>query len=126
MKVIILPFVILLMLTACSQSKIEEYNAIIDKSTRIEIVYKDLNKRVELDNQQVEVFKDILKRNIEPTIQKKYKAEIQIDLYHKEDRIGFLIVTNKSSNPFVNFGSENLNFGYQLTYGIGQYLNEIK
>ena len=126
MKVIYSIFIAFLTLTACSQTKIDNYNSIIDQATRIEIKFKDSEKEIELDKNQVEIFKDILKRNIEPEIQRKFIADIQIDLYENESRIGFLMITHNESKPFVNFGSDDLNFGFELTYGIGQYLNEKK
>ena len=94
--------------------------------TKIEITFKDSERKVELDKRQVEIFKDIMRRNIEPEIQRKFIADIQIDLYENENRIGFLMITDNESKPFVNFGSDDLNFGFRLTYGIGQYLNEKK
>jgi hypothetical protein len=36
------------------------------------------------------------------------------------------MISENESNPFVNFGSGDLNFGFQLTYGIGMYLDELK
>ena len=126
MKVIYSIFIAFLTLTAYSQTKIDKYNSIIDQATRIEIKFKDSEKEIELDKNQVEIFKDILKRNIEPEIQRKFIADIQIDLYENESRIGFLMITYNESKPFVNFGSDDLNFGFELTYGIGQYLNEKK
>ena len=111
-------------MTACYQSKIDKYISIIDRVTRVEINFKNTGKKIELDKNQVEIFKDILKRNIEPEIQRKFIADIQIDLYANENRIGFLTVTDKVTNPFVNFDSDDLNFGFQMTYEIGQYLNE--
>ncbi len=126
MKNVIFLSAALLTITSCSQSKIDQYNEIIDRTSRIEINYKNLNKKLELDTKQVENFKRILKRNIDPTIQEKFIADIQIDLYDKEGRIGHLMITEFNSKPFVNFGSDDLNFGYPLTYGIGQYLNENK
>lgn len=126
MKAVYSLFIMLLTLTACSQPKIDKYNSIIDRVTKIEITFKDSERKVELDKKQVEIFKDILKRNIEPEIQRKFIADIQIDLYENENRIGFLMITDNESKPFVNFGSDDLNFGFVLTYGIGQYLNEKK
>jgi len=126
MKVIHALFIVLLSLTACSQPKIDKYNSIIDRTTRIEITFKDSARKVEFDKKQVEIFKDILKRNIEPEIQRKFIADAQIDLYEKDGRIGFLMITDNETKPFVNFGSDNLNFGFHLTYGIGMYLNENK
>lgn len=126
MKVIYSLFIVYLSFTACSQSKIDKYNSIIDRVTRIEIIFKDSERKVELDKKQVEIFKDILKRNIESEIQRKFIANIQIDLYENESRIGFLMITDNENNPFVNFGSDKLNFGFHLTYGIGMYLNEKK
>lgn len=124
MKVIHSLFIVFLILTACSQPKIDKYNSIIDRTTRIEITFKDSERKVELDKKQVEIFKDILKRNIEPEIQRKFIADTQIDLYKNDSRIGFLMITDNTTKPFVSFGSDDLNFGFQLTYGIGQYLNE--
>jgi type III secretory pathway component EscR len=126
MRAIHLTFLMFLTLTACSQPKVDEYNSIIDRVTKIEINFKNSERLIELDKNQVEVFKSILKRNIEPEIQRKFIANIQIDLFENESRIGFLMVTENETKPFVNFGSDGLNFGFQLTYGISQYLNEKK
>ncbi len=126
MKVIHKLFIVFLSLTACSQPKIDKYNSIIDRTTRIEITFKDSARKIELDKKQVEMFKDILKRNIEPEIQRKFIADAQVNLYENDGRIGFLMLTDNETKPFVNFGSENLNFGFPMTYGIGMYLNQNK
>ena len=126
MKAIQLIFILFLALTACSDSTINKYNSIVDRVTSIEINFVKSNRTIELDKNQVEIFKDILKRNIEPKLQPEFIADIQIDLFENESLIGSLIITNSETKPFVNFDSGDLNFGFQLTYGIGQYLNEIE
>lgn len=126
MKRLLQILILSLTLTACAQVKVTRYNSIVDQVTRVEIDFKNLDKRIKLDKIQVENFKAILKRNIEPEAQQKFVTDIQVDLYDNESRIGFLMITENQTKAFVNFGSDDLNFGFQLTYGIGQYLNEIK
>lgn len=126
MKRLLQILILSLTLTACAQVKVTRYNSIVDQVTRVEIDFKNLDKRIKLDKIQVENFKAILKRNIEPEAQQKFVTDIQVDLYDNESRIGLLMITENQTKAFVNFGSDDLNFGFQLTYGIGQYLNEIK
>jgi hypothetical protein len=126
MKQLLQILIISLIITTCTPSNVNKYNSRIDRVSRIEIDFKNSDKKIELDKKQVEILKDILKRNIVPEYQRKFVTDIQIDLYDNENRIGFLMITDNSTKPFVNFGSNDLNFGFQLTYGIGQYLNEIK
>ena len=122
----ILILLIITTLTACTQSNNDKYNAIIDKANRIEINYKDSDKTVVLTLGQVKNLKAILKRNIKPDFQRKFVADIQVDIYENDSRIGFLMITDNDPKPFVNFGSDSLSFGFQLTYGLGMYLNENK
>lgn len=126
MRLLIQILIIGLTITSCSETKVNKYNSTIDRVTRIEIYFKSSDNTIELDNSQVQIVKDILKRNIKPEPQRKFISDIQIDLYESENLIGFLMVTENETQPFVNFGSDSLNFGFQLTYGIGQYLNEKK
>ncbi len=126
MKVIQSVLIVFLILTACSKSKIDKYNSIIEQTTRIEITFKDSERKINLDKKQVETLKEILKRNIEPKIQRKFIAQTQIDLFENNSHIGFLMISDKENIQFINFSSDNLNFGFQLTYGIGMYLNEKK
>ena len=119
-------FILLLTLIGCSEIKIRQYNSIVDHADRIEIQFKNSDQKVVLDSDQIESFKSILKRNIEPELSAKFTADIRIDLYDGEDRIGFFLVSENATKPFVNFDSDDLNFSFRLTYGIGRYLAEIR
>ena len=109
-----------------SNKTISRYEKIVDQTDRITIEFKSIDKTVELDKIQVENLKGILISNIGSTSIRKFVADVQINLYSQGNRIGFLMVTENPDKPFVNFGSENLNFGFKLTYGIGRYLNETE
>lgn len=111
---------------SCSDSRISSYEKIINQTDKIQIHFKSSNKSVELNETQVENFKKILKQNVEPTNQKKIIADIQVDFYSDDKRIGFIMITDNSKNPFANFGSDKLSFGFKLTYGIGMFLNDHK
>lgn len=113
-----------LALTSCGPSKTDRYTSIINQTTRIKIEYLKFDEVIELDKSQTEVFKAILKRNVEPENQRKFQADIRVELYDNNEQIGVLTITDNGSTAFVNFDSEDLHFGFLLTYGIGQYLEE--
>jgi hypothetical protein len=117
---------ILLSLFSCIDRRISEYQTILSQVDNIQIEYKPLNKTAELNSGNVKMLKEILTRNIRPTIQRKFKSDTQVNLYSNGEKIGFLMINNDPDLPFVNFCSDKLNFGFQLTYGIGMYLDDIK
>jgi hypothetical protein len=113
------------MLTACNE-KLDQYQEIIDRIDRIDIHYKDINKDTSLSSQQMSTFKKMLVRNIKPNLQTKFNSDIIVHLYLEDKRIAFLQVHISERNPFVNFNSDELNFGFPLTYGLGMFLVELK
>jgi hypothetical protein len=116
----------LLFLFSCTDSRTSDYETIINQVDNIKIEFKSLNKTVELNKEYIPMFKEILIRDIKPTVQQKFKSDTQVDLYSDGQKVGFLMINNNPDKPFVNFGSDKLNFGFGLTYGIGMYLDEIK
>ena len=115
-----------LFLSSCTDRRTSDYETIINKVDNIKIEFKSLNKTVELNKEYVPMFKEILTRNIEPTVQQKFISDTQVDFYSHGQKVGFLMINNNPEMSFVNFGSDKLNFGFGLTYGIGMYLDEIK
>jgi len=126
MKATLYLFILALSLAACTQAKIEKYSSLVDRATYIEINFSESDKTIVLNNNQLHTFKDILRRNIKPKSQRKFTADIHVVLYEKESRLGNLLIINSTTNPFVNFSSDKVDFGFQLTYGIGQFLDELK
>jgi hypothetical protein len=48
-----------------------------------------------------------------------------IDLYNDNDRIGFILINSSSDQPFANFSSDSLGFGFVLPYGIDMFLSNL-
>ena len=115
-----------LIASSCTDDKISEYEKCISQANRIVIEYKLLDKSIKLEKEQIENFKKILVQNINPTTQRKFRADIQIDLYSDDKKLGRLMIADTAQTPFVNFSSDKSTIGFQLTYGIGMFLREIK
>jgi len=91
---------------------------------RIDIHYKNTGRDIRLSTKDVVAFKKVLLRSIKPEMQKEFISDVTVDFYAHDKRIAYFQIYQAPTNPFVNFNSENLNFGFQLTYGIGMFLDE--
>ena len=118
-------FITVIALTSCSDGKLKKYESIVRDADRFEIYYKSTNKTVAVPGQMTTNFKDILTRNVDPEIQRKFINDVKIDIYKGNKQIAFLMITNGDKSPFVNFNSDKLNFGFRLTYGIGQTIDNL-
>jgi hypothetical protein len=114
----------LVVFSSCMDERKVHYYSTVDKVNRVTVEYINQDTIIELEKAQIDNFKEILKRNVQPEHQRKFQADIQVNLYDGKDKVGALLIYNDPDKPFVNFTSEELGFGFQLTYGIGQYLNE--
>jgi hypothetical protein len=112
-------------LASCSDGKLKKYQSIVREADRFEVYYKSTNKTIAVPKQTTANFKDILARNVNPETQRKFINDVKIDIYKGNKQIAFLMVTNGGKSPFVNFNSDKLNFGFQLTYGIGQTIDNL-
>jgi len=70
----------------------------------------------------VEAFKAILIRNIQPEKQRSTISNGDIALFRDSTKIAYLHINTNAKDPFVNFYSGSLNFGFRLTYGIGMFI----
>ena len=99
----------------------EVYNQIVDSADKIEIsklVDNDWKLESEVaGKEELQFLKDVLKRNINPETQRKFKADKKFEIVKDDKVVGQLLILH----PFVNFTSDNLGFGFRLTYGIGMY-----
>jgi len=110
-------------LTACNRIY-DQYKTIINDVDRIDIHYKNTGRDIRLSTKDVVAFKKVLLRSIKPEMQKEFISDVTVDFYAHDKRIAYFQIYQAPTNPFVNFNSENLNFGFQLTYGIGMFLDE--
>jgi hypothetical protein len=113
---------ILFFLTACSDSKLNRYEKLVESVDSVDIYFKDKDFKSSLKPAQVEIFKDILIRNIETKTQSKFRSDINIELFSQHKKVGSILIIDSSTDPSANFVSDDLNFGFGLTYGIGTYL----
>jgi hypothetical protein len=99
------------------------YYNIVDKVDRVVITYKKTGLKKILTNIEIETFKNHLKRNIQPELQRVFINDVLVELYSDSKRIAFLLIYQGVKDiGFVNFNSDNLNFGFRLTYGIGMFI----
>ncbi len=116
---------ILIALISCKNQNFQKYKSIVQKADKFEIYYKSVNKTVRIPEQDIDKFKDILTRNVKPELQRKFINKVRVDFYKNGNRIAFLMINNGNPSPFVNFNSDNLNFGFRLTYGIGMTIDNL-
>jgi hypothetical protein len=115
-------------LISCSQDeRLVKYNSIVDKCDKVRIyksAYAESTLLREISNQDdLRILKQILKRKIEPEIQRKFIPSMKYELIKDNKQIGVLLINDSNEDPFVNFQNEDFGFGFKLTYGIGTYLN---
>jgi hypothetical protein len=118
-------FITVFALASCSNGKFKKYEGIVNDADRFEIYYKSTNKTVAIPEQMTANFKDILTRNVNPATQRKFINDVKIGIYKGNKQIGFLMIANGGKSPFVNFNSDKVNFGFRLTYGIGQTIDNL-
>ena len=121
----VLTMILVIILTGCNR-QLQQYENLVDQINGVEVHYTRTDKVVRLSKQQTETFKDILTRNINPEMQRKFSNEVRVDLFKDSNRLAFLRIYEGSQQPFVNFNSDSLNFGFQSTYGIGMFVNELE
>lgn len=112
-------------LISCKDSKLQQYERIVKEADRFEIYYKATGKTVSIPKEQIDNFKDILTRNVKPELQRKFINDVQVNISKNNKRTAFLRIANGGTNPFANFSSDGLNFGFRLTYGIGMTIDNI-
>lgn len=115
----------ILILTSCKDGKLREYESIVQEADRFDIYYNATNKTVTVPGQLAANFKSILTRNVKPEMQRKFIGNIRIDIYKSDQRTAFLTIAGSNTNPFANFNSGSLHFGFRLTYGIGQAIDNL-
>ena len=118
----IIGLTIILTLSCCARdNRLEVYNQIVDSADKIKIsklVDNDWKLESEVaGKEKLQFLKDVLKRNINPETQRKFKADKKFEIVKDDKVVGQLLILH----PFVNFTSDNLGFGFRLTYGIGMY-----
>ncbi|MGK7391078.1 MAG: hypothetical protein ACNS60_12035 [Candidatus Cyclobacteriaceae bacterium M2_1C_046] len=114
-----------LVLISCSNNdKLEQYRKIVNSAEVIEIIYNSSERTIQISDEQIGNFKNILLRNIKPEYQSKFMADVIINFYNNSEQIGFLTISRENST--VNYNSDDTNFGFDLTYGIGMYLNDLE
>jgi hypothetical protein len=118
-------FFLFISLTSCKDARILKYEHIVQEATKFEIVYNASDKTITIPEQQIGNFKDLLIRNIKPELQRKFINDVRIDIFRNNQKTAFLMITNGDKEPFANFNSDGLNFGFRLPYGIGQILEDL-
>ena len=118
-------FITMIALTSCNDGKLKKYESIVREADRFEIYYKSTDKTVAVPEQMTSNFKDILTRNINPETQRNFINDVKIGIYKENKEIGFLMIADGGKSPFVNFNSDKVNFGFRLTYGIGQTIDNL-
>ena len=98
-----------------------KYKSIVRQADRFEVYYKSTDKTIAVEERMTANFKDILTRNVTPETQRKFVNDVKIEIYKENKLTAFLMI----NSGFVNFDSDNLNFGFRLTYGIGQTIDDL-
>lgn len=114
-----------LVLLSCKDQRLYQYEKMVDDAGKFEISYPNIPKIINIPKYRIESFKDVLKRNVKPELPRNIVEDVRVNIYKNNNRIGFLRITNGKTNPFVNFNSNNLNFGFRLTYGLGMFIDNI-
>ena len=122
---LLIGLLILSIFDSCSSDKrLDIYNQIINKADKIKI-YCQFNNDFKLtkeinDVKGLEILKEILKRDIKPETPRKIIVDKKFEIIKDNKVVGQLMI-NDSKNGFVNFMTNDLVFGFRLTYGIGMY-----
>jgi hypothetical protein len=104
--------------------QLNQYYNIVDRVDKVIITYKKTDLKKVLTKVETETFKNYLKRNIKPELQREFTNDVLVELYVDTTRVAFLRIYLGIKSPgFVNFDSDNLNFGFPLTYGIGMFIS---
>jgi len=115
------------MLLSCSKKDtLNKYYQIVGSADKIIFyaraadtfaVTKNIDSLEHLQN-----IKHILKRHVQPEVQRKFIAQYKIEIYNHGKLSGALLISGRKENPFVNFTNDKFGFGFKLTYGIGMSL----
>jgi hypothetical protein len=118
---------VILCLSSCSRDKrLDTYYLIVDRADKLKYYIRNGNTFTltrETDSpEQLQSQKNILKRNIEFDLQRKFIPGYKIEIYKEGKLLGTLLINTSKESPFVNFQNKNFGFGFKLTYGIGMSL----
>lgn len=114
-----------LVLFSCKNANLKVYKQIAQKADKFEIFYRIANTTVIIPDQEVAAFRNVLARNVEPEFQRKIVGDTRINFYKSGERIAYPLIHDDDENAFVNFSSNNVNFGFRLTYELGQTLSTL-
>lgn len=108
----------------CMDKTVDRYKGIVNRTDRIEVNFKDLNKSIVIPTAKIERIKDVFTKEIKPEMQRVFIGDTWINLFHGNRKIGSLLIQNGKA-PFANFHSDSLNFGFSLTYRMGMWVSEL-
>jgi len=119
---------LLILLASCTTDKrIEKYSRLIgdcDKIRIYEVTDKADNLIKEIGGlEELQNLKDILRRNIKPELQKKFKADKRYEIINGDKVVAQILINDTGDEPFANFVTDDFGFGFRLTYGTGMHLN---
>jgi hypothetical protein len=118
-------FIFLITVVIACNDKIRRYKILIGEVDNAKVEYLKDGKVIELSSKETEGLKKVLLRNIKPELQRKFLSNFKIDIFNNGKRIGYFMIST-GEKAFVNFNSDNLHFGFRLTYGIGMFLDQIR
>ena len=73
-----------LTLTSCDQVKFSKYESIIDRVARVEIDFRNLDKKIELYKSKLEILKTFSKEILSLKLKGNFSLTYKIDLCEKE------------------------------------------
>ena|SRR6218665_116640 len=118
--------ILLILLYGCSNRKQwASYTDSVNQADSISITYKDPELVIALSPEEREVFKEVATQNTKVEYIRKFLSNIQVDLYTGSQRLGYYRIKYDADGGFVNFHSDGRSFGFQMTYGLGRFLDEI-
>jgi hypothetical protein len=114
--------IFILTINSCSKiNSLETYNKIIDSADKIrQLEQVDNEWRVTREvaaKEDLQTLKDVLKRNIKLESKKELTPDNKFEIIKGDKVLGRVLILH----PFANFISDELEFGFRLTYGIGMY-----
>ena len=109
----------------CQDKEVQQYTSIVNQADRFEVHFIDKDRAITIPVGEIESFKDVVTKDVEPEMQRVFISDTRIDFFRGNQRIGYLIVQN-GKTPVANFNSDSLNFGFGLTYRMGMWIVELK
>lgn len=85
----------------------------------------DSRRTVVIGKDQLDAFKKALVTSIRPGSSEKFIPEFQISIYNKTGQTGFISILDKEFAT-ANFRSDKWSFGFQVPYGLGMWLGELR